>query len=185
MSSEEVRGQEHLAARRAALHKVFRAFASRWPYFFGPARADELLPVWLKGVAGIDVALLEPAAIELAASTTGRAPEPRVFGDFARAYGEKLSNSNREYVGIAPASIEHLKDANKVDALGRRAYHVLLSWRLVGEVWALLYSTAPHDDQRTAVREGRVPYDVFDDAVAAVKRGVRAKPGPLATAIPA
>lgn len=92
MSRDEVHGTEHLAARRAALLKAFKAFASRWPKFFAPARVDELLPVWLKAVGGVDVAMIEPAALDFAADYKGRyAPDPAEFGTFARAFERRLT----------------------------------------------------------------------------------------------
>lgn len=181
MSNSDVQGQQYLAERRVALLKVFRAFCSRWPRFFGTDRTDELLPVWLSAVAGIDVSVLEPAAIDYAATNGGRyAPEPRIFADHARLHASRVNGSDTVYEAHQHQSTDDIKEDNRIDTLGWRAHAVLTSWSLVGEVWALLWQTAPTDDHALAVRRGLVPYDVFDEAVEAVRKGARAKPGPLA-----
>lgn len=102
----DVHGSEHLAARRAALVKAFRGLASRWPKFFAPSRVDELIPVWLRAVAGIDVAVLEPAALEFAASQSGKyAPEPNAFAAFARSMERRVLGDHTPRVTEEPRSI--------------------------------------------------------------------------------
>lgn len=181
MSRDEVRGQEHLAVRRAALLKVFRAFASRWPRFFGPARADDLLPVWLNGTAGVDPNVLEPAAIEFAANSQGKwYPDPPAFAQFARQWSNRVLGVTEPPAFAEAQDTGHLKHASRIDMLSRRAHGRLGTQQRVSDVWGLLFRTAPSPDHRDAVRRGDVPYDVFDEAVDAIERNAfHAPAGPL------
>lgn len=114
-------------------------------------------------------------------------PRPADLGKLAREitrdqFPPTFRDDQRSERASAQA-ITHLRNPDRIDTLGQRALKVLGSWRLVGEVWALLAQTASTDDNREAVRRGDVPWDVFDDAVEAVKNGKRAAPGPLAKVI--
>lgn len=95
MSPEAIGGEHHRRERVQALMGVFRVFAARWPRFFGGARADELVPVWLPAVAGLEAAQLEPIAIAYAAEAEGPAPAPAEFGRWARAYLRRVTGEDR------------------------------------------------------------------------------------------
>lgn len=116
-------------------------------------------------------------------------PKPADLGKLAREITrEQFPTTYRDIQQLRPTSTERqdtseLKNGDRITVLGHRAHKVLGTWRRVGEVWGLLFQTAPTDDHREAVRRGDVPYDVFDEAVDSIRRGIRATPGPLADAL--
>jgi hypothetical protein len=99
----------------------------------------------------------------------------KLFGKLAREMTRQhfppVFESSR-VVDSAPP-ISHMKNASRIEALGRRAFEQLGSWPRVSDVWALLFQTAPSEDHQHAVSRGDVPWDVFDDAVDAILRGAK------------
>lgn len=88
-------GEHHRRERTQALLAAFRVFGARWPRFFGATRLDDLLPIWLPAVTGIDAAQLEPIAVAYAAEAEGPAPAPAEFGRWARAYLRRVTGGDR------------------------------------------------------------------------------------------
>lgn len=109
MSREELHGEHYRRERVQALMGAFRVFGARWPRFFGAARLDDLLPIWLPAVAGIEAAQLEPIAVAYAAEAEGPAPAPAEFGRWARAYLRRVTGADRAAPSPreAPASRLH------------------------------------------------------------------------------
>lgn len=169
--------------RRNALVNVFRTLASRWPKVFAADRTSELVPVWVVALEYVRTDVLEPAAVQFCASSTGSyAPSPPEFARFAKALQkQRAGTTDQPTAPAAPPAPDLPKEAERIDALGRWAHQRLGSWALVAEVWALLMETAPDPDHRASVRHGTVDREVFREAVAAVHAGRRAgRRGPLA-----
>jgi hypothetical protein len=175
VSRDQLHGAEHLAARRATMLRVFRAFSARWPKAFAMGRADELMPIWLQSLSHVDTTVLEPAAIQFAAEHEGRyPPDPPDFARFARQMEQRHFRADAiDKGGDAPLVPSTDKQLDRIDQMGRWAHKRLGSWGKVATVWALLWETAPDDAARTAVRDGTLDREVFRDAVEAVERGVR------------
>lgn len=172
MSRDEVHGREHLVARQVAMAKAFQHFAALWPNKFHQKHHATLLTLWIDGTGGIDTDLLEPAARRYCSQKAGQyPPKPAEFGMYARAMQAQHTRSSA--AASAPSdgeqSMHEYYDVERCDTLGNRAYAVLGAWTWVAEVWALIWKTAPHQDNRDAARRGQVPTDVFDDAVEAIR----------------
>lgn len=130
---------------------------------------------------GVDLRAIPIAAREWIA-TENMPPRPADFGKLAREMSRRHFPQLFEANSVSSSeqqSTHRLKNQSRIDALSKRAHAALGSWRLVADVWALLYQTAPSVDHADAGRIGNVPWDVFDDAVDAIKRGVRPMAGPL------
>jgi hypothetical protein len=85
MSRDEIKGQEHLHARRLALAKAFSTFASRWSQRFAAKQVPTLLPVWLVAVEYLPVEQIEPLAVQFTAKFEGKyPPSPQEFASWAR-----------------------------------------------------------------------------------------------------
>lgn len=133
---------------------------------------------------GADLRAIPIAAREWIGAET-YAPRPAELGKLAREITRDQfpPTFRAEHRATSAQEITHLRNPERIDKLGHFGFKVLGSWRLVGEVWALLHQTAPSPDHTSAVVRGDVPYDVFEEAVNAVKNGKRAKPGPLASSL--
>lgn len=81
---DDVKGREHLLARRKALLDVFRAFSGRWRAHFHPNRAEELMPIWLVGIEQLELDGLSELAVRYAASASKYPPAPDEFAGFVR-----------------------------------------------------------------------------------------------------
>lgn len=85
MPRDEVKGQEHLHARRLALTKAFATMASRWSQRFSAKHVPTLLPVWLVAVEYVPTEQLEPLAVQFTAKFEGKyPPSPQDFAAWAR-----------------------------------------------------------------------------------------------------
>ena len=168
--------------RRNAMTNVFRTMASRWPKVFNAARVSELAPVWATALEYVATDMLEPAAVQFCAESTGSyAPNPPEFARFAKALQRKHTSTTQPVGTIeipAPASD---KDSGRIEKLSQWAHERVGSWALVAEVWALLADTAPDAEHRQQVRDGTLDRETFREAVAAVQSGRRVmRRGPLA-----
>lgn len=86
---DDVKGREHLLARRKALFDVFRAFSGRWRAHFHPNRAEELMPIWLVGIEQLELDGLADLAVRYAATASKFPPAPDEFASYVRREQEK------------------------------------------------------------------------------------------------
>jgi hypothetical protein len=166
--------------RRNAMTGAFRTLASRWPKVFSAGRVSELVPVWVTALEYVATDVLEPAAVQFCAESTGSyAPSPPEFARFAKALQRKHT------IATQPAAVEmpepdSAKNCDRIEKLSHWAHERVGTWALVAEVWALLADTAPDAEHRQQVRDGTVDREVFREAVLAVKNGRRVmRRGPL------
>jgi len=173
----------------AATITALTALARQWPKAMALALdASDAGRAYMADFAyamkGADLRAIPLAAREYVAEAS-MPPKPSDLGRLAREltathFPPTFRDSQHQGEHAPAQSTTHLRNPDRIDLLGHRAHTQLGTWPLVAEVWALLWESAPHDDNRVAVRRGDVPSDVFDDAIAAVGRGVRAKsPAPL------
>jgi hypothetical protein len=189
MSTTDWKPSAPLAAATIA---ALAALARQWPKAMAlaldPTDAGRAyMADFAYAMKGADLRAIPLAAREYVAEGS-MPPKPADLGRLAREISAQHfppTFRDPQRIDQAPAQpVTHLQNPDRIDLLGHRAHKQLGSWKLVAEVWALLWDTAPHDDNRAAVRRGDVPSDVFDDAIAAVGRGVRAKSyAPLSDAV--
>lgn len=82
--AEEIKGREHKVARQIAMTNVFKKFAPIWKQAFHANQWANLLEPWMDACAGIDTAVLEPAAKALLKTKPTYPPKPWDFADVAR-----------------------------------------------------------------------------------------------------
>lgn len=165
---------------------ALKTLSRQWPRAMALAmdtseEGQAYLGDYASALFGVDLRAIPLAAREWIA-TENMPPRPADFGKLAREMSRQHFPQLFEVSGVRSSehqSTDHLKNKSRIDALSKRAHAVLGTWSLVANVWALLYQTAPSEDHSDAVRVGNVPWDVFDDAVDAVKRGRRPESGPL------
>ena len=169
--------------RRHAMGAVFRTLASRWPKVFSAGRVSELVPVWAAALEYVPTDVLEPAALQFCAESTGSyAPSPPEFSRFAKALHRRHSATSPAAAPVEMPTPDIGKDLPRIEKLSAWAYRQLGTWPLVSEVWALLNETAPDATHRQGVRDGTIDREIFREAVAAVQQGRRVmKRGPLGT----
>jgi hypothetical protein len=167
--------------RRHAMGAVFRTLASRWPKVFSAGRVSELVPVWAAALEYVPTDVLEPAALQFCAESTGSyAPSPPEFSRFAKALHRRHSATSPAAAPVEIPAPFSGKDVARIEKLSKWAYRQLGTWPLVAEVWAVLMDTAPDTEHRQAVRDGTMDREVFREAVLAVQNGRRVmRRGPL------
>lgn len=169
-----------------ATMQALKSLARQWPRAMALAlesteAGQEYLADYAGAMRGVDLRAIPLAAREWIA-TESMPPRPADLGKMARemtrTHFPPLFQPSA--ATVAPPIDLH-PHGDRIDALGNCAYAVLGSWARVQQVWELLYTRAPHPDLAAAARRGDVPWDVFDEAVEAVRGGKRPAPGPMAT----
>lgn len=178
-------GQEHRIAKQRAVLDALQLFGKLWPRKFSPGVIQSDLEVWVDACRDAPTAYVVQAARQLIANARSGTfpPKPADLSDLARKLDRESMPDRLPRGGDGPYVPSHLppppKEIDAITRLGWRAYDRLGGWRLVSEVWGLLWLTATTDDERTMVREGRVPDDMFDVAVEKIAGGYRPQAGPL------
>lgn len=163
----------------AATRRALAILARHWPQKFkavhgGSEDAEAFVADYAKACAYVPLDCLEDAAHAWVVRSKF-APSPAEFGDIARELRPPRLDTPVGRADVPPPP----KDIRTVDQLGGRAFARLGSWRLVGEVWGLLWLTAPTPDERAMVQAGDIPLEMFDEAVAKIAAGYRPASGPL------
>jgi hypothetical protein len=168
-------------ATKAALDK-FRRFLPAGALSDVTEKAD--IEEWAKALIGVSLdAILDAASRwlrdEELLDAKGRTTIPNIasFARYARRVDFEHWRPPLVMVAQQPASIGTMSQR---ETLQRRAQASLGSRELAQEVWGVLWKEATTDQQRQAVREGRVPLAEFDIAIELVRESAR-----LARRVPA
>jgi hypothetical protein len=170
-----------------AVRRALQTLQRHWPRAMALATdsseaGEEYVNDYARAMQGADLAAIPLAAQQWLADHEVP-PKPSELGRVAREVSKRF-RANEPSMGPGPAAhvpppISTGMDTRLADTLSRRARQQLgtADWSLVGAVWALLLQTAPTAAAQEQVRLGRVPLEVFDEAVAQVRRGVRPRDG--------
>ena len=114
--STEVKGQEHLVRRQAAMMAVFRRFATVWRRAFHANEWTNLLDTWLDACRGIDTDVLELAAKTfLRGPPANYPPKPWEFAKVARRMHDQQRAESPDVVNarVAPEDDTPLRGARE------------------------------------------------------------------------
>jgi len=166
-----------------AVAEGLKVLAGIWPNKFSAAKLPEALPHYARALGGVTLHVI-PRAVDQWCAREKFGPTPAELGQLARA----IDRAERPAVVARPQGPEspfpRPPQADDIERLSLKARHVLRSWTLVSEAWAVAWEVAPGDDARDGVRLGQVPPDVWDDIISQVANGrVARTPGPLKRAI--
>lgn len=85
---------EHVVPPRVppsfAMVEVFDLMSARWPNFFSPDRAPDLLPMWLDACGHVNQEAWAPAAREFRATAPAMPPSPPEFAKVAQRLAGEL-----------------------------------------------------------------------------------------------
>lgn len=169
----ETKGIEHRVAKQKAVAEALALFGKIWQRKFSAASIAADLSLWVDACEGAPTAFVVPAARKLIAGARSGSypPKPADLSDLARTLERQAAPDVLPRGGNGPVLVSGMicgKDTSAVDRLSRKAHAQLGSWPLVSQVWGLLWKTASTNDERSAVRNGTLPEEFFDEAVAVV-----------------
>lgn len=180
------RDEEYRLAKRRAVGEALQLFGKIWQRKFSVAAVQADIELWIEACDTAATQFVVPAAKKLVAGARSGSypPKPADLCDMARTLERQAVPDVMPRGGDAPAAgaiLPHCpKNLAAIDRLGRKAYAQLGTWKLVSEVWALLWVTATSNGEREAVRNGTMPEDLFDLALERVAGGYRVPgSGPL------
>lgn len=168
----ETKGIEHRVAKQKAVAEALALFGKIWQRKFSAGMIAADLSLWVDACESAPTAFVVPAARKLVAGARSGSypPKPADLSDMARTLERQSAPDVLPRGGDGRLPDTHVggKDLAAVDRLGRKAFERLQSWSLVSEVWGLLWKTATTNEERHAVRNGTVPEEFFDEALAVV-----------------